>query len=84
MSLTLYFHPLSSYCHKVLIAFYENELEFESRIINLGDQAERAELAALWPLIKFPVIYDKDRQRSVAESSIIIEYLDHFLPAPRG
>ncbi len=24
MSLTLYYHPLASFCHKVLIALYEN------------------------------------------------------------
>ena len=25
MSLKLYFHPLASFCHKALIAFYEND-----------------------------------------------------------
>lgn len=80
MSLTLFYHPLSSYCHKVLVALYQNDVEFVGRIINLGDQAERAELAALWPLIKFPVIRDEDRQRNLGESSIIIEYLVHFFP----
>ncbi len=28
MSLTLHFHPLASYCHKVLIALYENDTPF--------------------------------------------------------
>jgi glutathione S-transferase len=28
MSLTLHFHPLSSYCHKTLIALYENATSF--------------------------------------------------------
>ncbi|WPN49548.1 MULTISPECIES: glutathione S-transferase family protein [unclassified Pseudomonas] len=78
MPLTLYFHPLSSYCHKVLIALYEHQVEFEKRIIDLGNDADRAELQALWPLVKFPVVHDHTRQRDVAESSIIIEYLDHF------
>ena len=78
MPLTLYFHPLSSYCHKVLIALYEHDIEFEKKIIDLGNEADRAELQALWPLVKFPVIRDHTRQRDVAESSIIIEYLDHF------
>jgi glutathione S-transferase len=76
MRLTLYYHPLASYCHKALIALYEHGLEFERRIIDLGNAAERAELCALWPVGKFPVIRDHDRQRDVAESSIIIEYLD--------
>src|SRR4029077_6024390 len=33
MTLKLYLHPLSSYCHKVLIAFYENDTPFERVII---------------------------------------------------
>lgn len=80
MSLTLYYHPLSSYCHKVLIALYENTSEFEKRIINLADDADRAELQALWPLVKFPVISDHLRQRAVPEATIIIEYLDRYYP----
>lgn len=76
MSLTLYFHPLSSFCHKVLVALYEHAIEFDKRIIDLGNQADRAELLALWPIGKFPVLRDHQRQRNVPESSVIIEYLD--------
>jgi glutathione S-transferase len=76
MSLTLYFHPLSSFCHKALIALYELDIEFEKRIIDLGNAADRAELQALWPLGKFPVIRDHARNKAVPESSVIIEYLD--------
>jgi glutathione S-transferase len=54
MSLTLYYHPLSSFCHKVLIALYEHGTGFEKRIIDLGSDADRAELRTLWPLCKFP------------------------------
>jgi glutathione S-transferase len=78
MSLTLYYHPLSSFCHKVLIALYENGCEFDKRIIDLGNEADRAELRALWPFCKFPVLRDPARDRNVAESTVIIEYLDHF------
>jgi glutathione S-transferase len=78
MPLTLYYHPLSSYCHKVLIALYENDVVFEGRIIDLGAPSDRAELGALWPLCKFPVLRDQERQRNVPESTIIIEYLDRF------
>ena len=42
MSLTLYLHPLSSYCHKALIALYENATPFEPHVVNLGDATERA------------------------------------------
>jgi glutathione S-transferase len=83
MSLTLYFHPLSSFCHKALIALYELDIEFEKRIIDLGNAADRAELQALWPLGKFPVVRDHARNKAVPESSVIIEYLDrqaHLIP----
>jgi glutathione S-transferase len=80
VSLTLYYHPLSSYCHKVLIALYENGTDFEKRIIDLGDEADRAELSSLWMLCKFPVIRDHARNRDLPESSIIIEYLDRHFP----
>ena len=78
MPFTLYYHPLSSYCHKVLVALYENNIAFEARTIDLGAQPDRAELGALWPLCKFPVLRDMERERNVPESSIIIEYLDRF------
>jgi glutathione S-transferase len=78
MSLTLYFHPLSSFCHKALIALYELDIEFEKRIIDLGNDADRAELQALWPIGKFPVLRDLTRQKNVPESSVIIEYLDRL------
>jgi hypothetical protein len=29
MALTLYFHPLSSFCQKALIALYENDTAFK-------------------------------------------------------
>ncbi|CAI8749343.1 glutathione S-transferase [Pseudomonas sp. IT-196MI5] len=80
MSLTLYFHPLSSFCHKALIALYELNIAFEKRIIDLGNDADRAELQALWPIGKFPVLRDHARQKDVPESSVIIEYLDRIHP----
>jgi glutathione S-transferase len=83
MSVTLYYHPLASYCHKVLIALYEQGTPFNKRLINLGDPADRAELEAIWPLVKFPVIRDHARNRDLAESSTIIEYLDHFHAGPQ-
>lgn len=80
MAITLYYHPLASFCHKVLIALYENGTPFGKRVIDLGEPADRAELEAIWPLCKFPVIADDARGRDVPESSSIIEYLDHFYP----
>ena len=82
MALTLLFHPLSSFCWKALIALYENGTEFRPNIINLGDAASRGQLASLWPLAKFPVLRDDKRDRSVPETSIIIEYLQDHYPGP--
>lgn len=67
----LYAHPFSSYCWKALIAFYENEVPFEYR--SLEEPEANAELTALWPLRKFPVLVDGDR--TVLEATSIIEHL---------
>ena len=80
MSLTLYFHPFSSFCQKVLIALYENETAFEPRVIDLGDPALRAQLERVWPLAKFPVLRDEARQVTVPETSLIIDYLERHHP----
>src|SRR4029077_395092 len=80
MSLKLYFHPLSSYCMKVLIALYENGTPFEGVVVNLGDAASRDAFKKIWPIGKFPVLRDDARDRTVPESSIIIEYLDQHYP----
>jgi glutathione S-transferase len=80
MSLTLHFHPLSSFCWKVLIALYENDTAFTPHPVNLGDEAERAALLKLWPIGKFPVLRDDATDRTIPETSIIIEYLDNQYP----
>ena len=82
MSLVLYYHPLASYCHKVLVALYENGIDFEPRFVDLSDPESSAELLAAWPVGKFPVIKDSLRNVSVPETSVIIEYLDQFRPGP--
>ncbi len=80
MSLTLHFHPLSSFCHKALIALYENGTPFTPSIVNLMDEGERAALRKLWPIGKFPVLRDEARGETVPESTVIIEYLDQHYP----
>jgi glutathione S-transferase len=69
--LKLYSHPFSSYSQKVLIALYENDTQFEYR--NLEEPSANAELAALWPLKRFPVLVDGDE--TILEATTIIEYL---------
>lgn len=82
MTIKLYYHPLSSYCHKVLIALYENKTPFEPVLVDLGDPASRAAFLAVWPIGKFPVIEDVTRGIIVPESSIVIEYLAQHYPGP--
>jgi glutathione S-transferase len=80
MSLKLFLHPLSSYCQKALVAFYENGTPFEPVFVNLGNAESSRELRKLWPIGKFPVLRDDRRGVTVPESSIIIEYLDRHYP----
>lgn len=78
MSLTLYFHPLSSFCHKVLIALYETGTPFEPRIVDLLNQID--DYRKIWPIAKIPVLRDEAKDRTIPETSIIIEYLAQHYP----
>ena len=80
MTLKLYYHPLSSFCMKALMALYENDTPFEGVIVDLGNEASRAAFLRVWPIGKFPVLRDEARERTVPESSIIIEYLAKHYP----
>jgi glutathione S-transferase len=71
-------HPLSSYCHKALIAFYENDIPFEAKL--LDDASVAGEFKKMWPIGRFPVLRDESREAMVPESSIIIEYLGLHYP----
>lgn len=64
MSLELHFHPLSSFCQKALMAFYENDTPFEPHIVDFSNETSR----------------DDARDRTIPESSIIIEYLAQHYP----
>ena len=86
MSLALYGHPFSSYTQKVLVALYENGTPFEFRCLGPDAPHHAAEWLRRWPVAKFPLLVDGER--NVAETSIIIEYLQlvhagpvHLLPA---
>ncbi|WP_298929648.1 glutathione S-transferase family protein [uncultured Ramlibacter sp.] len=80
MALALYHHPLSSHCHKVLIALYELALPFEPHLLNLGDPQQRSDFLALWPTGKIPLLLDGDLL--VPETSIQVEYLaQHHAPS---
>lgn len=82
MAFELYYHPLSSYCWKALIALYEAAIPFEKRFVNLMDETERAAFLELTPLGKFPLLRDTELDRCIVESSILIEYVDLHAPTP--
>ena len=80
MSLTLHFHPLSSFCWKALIALYENDTPFTANTVDLGNSREREALLKLSPIGRFPVL--EDGGRVIPEATIIIEYLAVKYPGP--
>jgi len=80
MPLVLYGHPFSSYTQKVLIALYENSTPFELRCLGSDTPQHAAEWLRRWPLRKFPLLVDAER--NVVETSIIIEYLQLAHPGP--
>lgn len=69
----LYYHPLSSYCWKALIAIKLLGAEVELHAVNPGVATDRDLLASLSPFGKIPVLLDEGR--AVPETSILIEHL---------
>lgn len=80
MALVLYGHPFSSYTQKVLIPLYENGTPFEFRALGPDTPQHSAEWLRRWPLRKFPLLVDGER--NLAETSIINEYLQLVHPGP--
>lgn len=79
----LYYHPLSTYSQKVLIALYEKSIDFEPEIVELMDDTARDAYRKVYPLGKVPLLV-LDDGHWVPESSIIVEYLDtHFGNEPQ-
>lgn len=75
----LYSHPIAAYCWKVLVALRELEAPFTTRLVNLMDPAERDAFRQLSPFGKMPVLRDHARDRTVFETTIIIDYLARTL-----
>jgi glutathione S-transferase len=80
--LTLYAHPLSSYCWKVLVALYEMGTPFQQVLVDGLPRAHPA-LSGFWPIGKMPLLHDAARDQAVPEASIIIEYLQRHHPGAR-
>lgn len=80
MALKLYFHPLASFCHKVLISLYEKNVAFEPIVVDLGDPESAAAFRKVWPMAKMPALVDGETGRTVAETTIVLEYLEQHFP----
>ncbi len=79
--LQLFGHPFSSYTWKVLIPLWANATPFDFRMVDSEHPDNGAELQRRWPFGQFPLLVDE--QRTVAESTCIIEHLDVHHPGPR-
>jgi glutathione S-transferase len=80
MALTLHFHPLASFCWKPLIALYENGTPFKPVIVDLGSPESRDAFLKISPTGKMPALRDDWRDRTVLESTIVVEYLAAHYP----
>jgi glutathione S-transferase len=77
MSLVLFGHPFSSYTQKVLIALFENATPHEFRSLDPGESPEHAaEWLRRWPLRKFPLLVDGERDDPMA--ALDVRFLDRF------
>src|SRR5690349_7087356 len=81
MSLTLYLHPLASFCHKVMIALEEARVPYRAVTVDFGDPASARQVSDQWPVGKIPLLHDEAAGRHVAETTIILEYLAQRHPS---
>jgi glutathione S-transferase len=71
----LYYHLLSAYSQKTLVAFNEKNVSFTPAIVDNESPAGRAEYLKINPLGKVPTLVLDDGAK-LFESTIIIEYID--------
>lgn len=83
MSLVLHGHPLSSYCHKLLIALYDTDTPFTFRHVDPSDPAEAERMRQLTPMGQMPALEDEARGIVLAETSVIIGWLARHFPDAR-
>ena len=77
---TLYHLPLSPFCRKVRIMLRERGLPFELQTENVWER--RPEFLALNPAGTVPVLVDEANGLTLADSSVICEYLDETSQGP--
>lgn len=78
MVIQLFGHPFSSYTWKAEIAFYENDIPIEFRVVDPEHPENSAELARRSAGGKFPLLIEGGA--SVFEATAIIEYLEAVHP----
>jgi glutathione S-transferase len=71
----LYYHPISTYSQKVVIAFAEKNVKFEPHVVDLMNPAAMQEYRSVNPQGKVPTMILDDGWK-IPESSIIVEWLD--------
>jgi len=74
----LFGHPFSSYTQKALTALYENHTPFEFMMLSPEHPDIYADFAQRWPIRRFPLLVEGERQ--VMEATCVIEYLDAHHP----
>lgn len=62
---------------------YENATPFKGEIVDLADKKASAGFFDLWTVGKIPVLRDDAGDRTLPETTIIIEYLDRHYPGAR-
>jgi glutathione S-transferase len=78
MSLKIYGHLFSSYTQKALTALYEYDTPFEFLDLSPEHPDICTEFAQRWPIRRFPLLVEGNRQ--VMEATSIIEYLEVHHP----
>ena len=66
----LYYHPISSYSQKPLMAFFEKGCAFEPVLVNLMDEKAKEDYKIIYPMGKVPFLRIEEKNWSVPESSI--------------
>ncbi|HWQ86942.1 glutathione S-transferase family protein [Brevundimonas sp.] len=78
MALHLWSHPYAGYGQKAAVALYELGLPFELKLVRQDDPAVMAGFRAVSPFAKMPALVDTEADRTLFESSIVIEHLDRL------
>ena len=77
----LFFHPFSSYSQKALMAVYEKNIEFNSMVLDGGEEITQ-KFNEIWPIGRFPILMDDGN--FIFEATAIIEYLELSFHKPHN